>query len=354
MLQSRLSDDPATRARRAIVLDEIRHAAAGGQPFRDALFRWEEQIGLRAVADMLCTQDYGGYPPPENTQEVALLLGRPADAGECMTPRAILLARHGAAIRRAQELWATPAFRRDVIDVLGEDGFSGVLAALLAPALLCDYIHWAIGYGTVVEPDLEMSQRLRAEAEAAGRLYVMKPGRIIDPCTGQDLGETLGRVEDETVLQEIRSIAVKPAPHQRHSSTPCVYAKPCPLISTREAPTRTLSRPIDLHFEAGTPEPEALAEARRQILEAARLGCRRRPRQDTSYLRQYARWYVEVEVYRMSTTYVAEHYVHPRRDAHGADAEYSPGCGCNSKVRYGIQTVGQVLATDITEIALHP
>jgi hypothetical protein len=140
---------PVDRARREVILDELRRQASRQEYVQHAMQRWDAQIGLAAEAEAVrqYVRQSGGPLCAGDHRDVDLFLGRDArDPGEPRNARTHLLAEHGAALRRAEAIWKTRAFLSDVVAVLRDDTkFSPSVARMLAPLMLCSYVEWCDG-----------------------------------------------------------------------------------------------------------------------------------------------------------------------------------------------------------------
>jgi len=286
--------------RRSIVLDELR-AQAGRQAYvKDAILRWEQQIRLRAAAEIVAQPALCGGPPlPTEPRKLDLFLGRAPVTG-MHSSGDMLLAAHGEALQRAQHLWSTTAFLSDVVALLRDEvKFPAPVAELLAPLMLCEYVEWADAGPairlTVDEPDA---------ATLASHLVL-----VIDRTTGAPVGPVRGTPVGGSL-------------------PPCVYSVSCPL---QPAGAARLSRYVPSGLEA---------------MEAWH-GSDLAP--DS---REHAEWYFEVEIMARQIfgdpldllIPVAER-LHPTR-AHSLSREFSETCGCTDEVSLGVREVKQLFGLE--------
>lgn len=289
-------------ARRSIVLDELRAQAGQQEYVKHAIFRWEEQIRLRAAAELVAQPALCGGPPlPTDQREVDLFLGRAKLTG-MHSGGDMMLADHGEALQRAQDLWRAPEFLSDVVALLRDEvKFPSSVAELLAPLMLCEYVEWADG-GPPVRVTFD-----EPDAAALARGLV----QVIDRVTGTPIGPPSGT----------------PA---GGSLPPCAYSVTCPLQPPSAAATFRRYLP-----SGQEPVVEALHGS-----------------EPTEGLREQAQWYFEVEIVARQVVpfgnpftvgQVAER-LHGMRDvAHGLAHEFADTCGCEDKVSSGIRQIKQLL-----------
>lgn len=259
------------------------------------IFRWEEQVGLRAIAELVAQPALCGGPPlPTEQREVDLFLGRAKLTG-ILSGGDMMLADHGEALERAQRLWRAPEFLSDVVALLRDEvKFPSPVAELLAPLMLCEYVEWADG-GPPVRVTFD-----EPDAAALARGLV----QMIDRVTGAPIGLPRGT----------------PA---GGSLPPCAYSSTCPL------------------------QPPGAAATFRRYLPSGQ-----EPVEPPDFLREQAQWYFDVEVVArqvvpfenpFTVSRVAER-LHGMRDvAHGLAHEFSDTCGCEDKVSSGIREIKQLL-----------
>jgi hypothetical protein len=240
-----LPDHPADSARRAVILDALRVQAGREDCVRDAILRWEARLRLGEAATLLRQPALSAGAPLQSEQrEVDLYLGRTGLTGEHNGPDEVLAA-HGEALNRTQELWRTPAFLSEVVALLRDEvGFPALVAERLAPLMLCEYVEWA-DHG----PPIHVTFDAPSEGALARGLV-----QVVDRVTGTPIGPVQG------------TVGHSPLP-------PCAYSTTtCPLQPPGSG--ATFIRPVD-------PTPGRK---------------KRGPRKDAGYLRERARWYFEVEV----------------------------------------------------------
>jgi hypothetical protein len=261
------------------------------------MLEWEERIGLSKAADLVGhPQLCDGPPLPTDQRAVDLFLGRAKLTGR-WSGSDVLLADHGEALQRAQQLWSNPEFLSSVSALLRDEvKFPPVVAEMLAPLMFCEYVEWAdAGPAVRLQYDEPTKEQL-----ARGLVQQM------DMETGTYLGPVRGTVRGGSL-------------------PPCAYFATCPLQP-----------------------PSAGAAFGRLVADTLELK-RRGPRKDSSYLVERARWYFEVEVLTRQFGPVAPFTVtdvasgiHPA-SSH-AHLEYSPAsCGCYQKVADGVAEVKRLL-----------